>query len=237
MRRWWRWILAGACGAVVAGLVTTWLLFQHVPAWYRPPVVPASEGQWLRNDFSHTIEVWQEWLNSADTPFEQRLTQDQINAWLAGREELWPPSRDWLPPSLADPFVVIDEGGLRLAVTYRDRGVQTVLSGRLAVEATADGLRFRLDEVAGGSLGLPVGWLREELAALDRGGWPAGQRVRDQLGGPPLPHLAELFEGAVFPRAWVLPNGHRPFRIADVQFESGAVVLTFDPLPRQTARR
>ena len=46
---------------------------------------------------------------------------------------------------------------------------------------------------------MPKSWVREHLAHLDRRFWPAGQRSRYQLGGPPLPQLAGLYEGVRLP--------------------------------------
>jgi hypothetical protein len=221
-------------------LVIGWLMFQHIPGWYRPPEIDlgGESVRRIRDDWLGTVDVLSGTIVSVDETFEHRFEQDQINAWLAIREAVWPLSREWLPPQVTQPFVAIDEDGIRLAVTYREGGIQSVVSARLKIDTTPDGIRVRLDEIAGGSLGVPAKWLGERLAAPDRGGWPAGERVEWQIGGPPLPPLSQLTEGVVFPNTWTNEQiGYRPFRILNVRCEPGALVVTLQPLPRQARRR
>jgi hypothetical protein len=238
-RKWLRRILLATGVVVLTVLATGWLMFQHIPSWYQPPAIAADDER-VKNDWVGAMDRLQEALLQEKRPFEFSVTQDQINAWLAIRETIrnvFSSAGDWLPSALSDPFVQIESDGLRLAATYRSGGIRTVLSVRLEVTARTDALGVRLTDVAGGALSMPKSWLKEHLADLDRRFWPAGQRSRYQLGlyevgSPPLPRLAGLFEGVKFPNAWIWANGRQPFRITAVRFEPGRLAATIEPLPR-----
>jgi len=191
--------------------------------------------QAVRDDFVGTFDSLSEGLNKSRRPFDHHFSQDQINAWLASRERMWPNSRKWLPRSMSDPQVVIDREGFRLAVAYRHRSIRTVLNARFQAHADADGITVRLVRVAAGSFPMPSSRIRRLLAMMDARAWPAGRRVDSQLQDRPLPALRGLFEGVTFPNAWIWQNGKQPFRITRLRFEPGELVVTFEPLPRQIA--
>ena len=234
--RWLRWVLLGLGLAALITVAILWLMFQHIPSWYRPmAVVPASDAdQRIRNDWLGAIGTLREKLLQEKQSFEFSASQDQLNAWLAVRETIRPQTRNWLPPALSDPFVLIEQDGLRLAATYRSGGVKTVLSARLHIGVEAGGIRVKLTEVAGGSLEMPEAWVRQRLSLLDGRVWPSGKKSPYQLGGPPLPPLAGLSEGIVLPNTWVWEEEQLqlPFRITGLRFESGALVVSLQPLPR-----
>lgn len=232
MSRAWRWILAAGTLITVAVFVTIWLMFQHIPGWYRPVAISPDDLQRVRDDLLGTFDVLGEWLVNVEEPFTHRFTQDQINAWLAARQDMWPGAGDWLPRGLADPFVRIDAQGFRLAATYRSRGIQAIVSARFVARADEQGVFLQLVEISGGSLSIPKSWIRDDLAALDAGHWPAGRRVGSQLDDRPLPALSGLLDGVILPNGWIWENGKQPFRIVALQFEPGVMRVTFDPLER-----
>ena len=238
MRRRWRLILALLAGVLVVGATTGWLMFQHIPGWYRPRSVAPADFQRVRDDLETTQDLLSEWLIKADGPFELRFGQDQINDWLTVRAEVWPRSLEWLPPSLTDPFVHLDTGSIRVAATHHDDdGLATVVSVQMAAGADDNGINLQLLEVAAGALAVPESWIQRELAALDASDWPVGGRAKHQLDDRPLPALAGLFDGIVLPNAWIWWNAEKPFRIIRIHCEPGALFVTFEPLGDQTARR
>jgi hypothetical protein len=242
MRKTWRdhWrlilLIIAAGGGVLVGTVV--LLFQHIPGWYRPlRIVGQDEIQAVQYDLTHTLDNFTLTLDAATGPFEYRISEQQINAWLAIREEIWPLSREWLPAGLSDPAISLEEGEVRLAVTYRDGSLKTVASIGFHIEGDSEGVLVQLTDIAGGSLPVPKSWARDELAKLDRGKWPAGRVTRYQYSGRAMPSLIDLMTEAEFPNEWVWQNGKIPFRIAQLTVEKGAVVLTIEPLPRQVDKR
>lgn len=220
------------------GLVCTLiLLFQHIPAWYRPTIIAPADLQRVKNDLIGTHQGFTDKLRFATGPFEYRLTEQQINAWLAAREQMWPPSREWLPSALSDPMMTVEDGAIRLAAVYRESGLKTVVSVRFNITGDANGIYIGLTDVSSGSLPVPISWVQGELAKLDPRLWPAGRMAYGQHSGPPLPALADIFEEATFSNAWIWDNGHIPFRVVGLTAEPGAVVFIIEPLPRQADNR
>ncbi len=236
LHRRWRWLLIGLPVLGMAVAITLWMMFQRVPAWYRPMAI-APGDQRVKDDLSFASQRFSDMLVAMDRPFEYRLTQDQVNAWLAVREDIWPLSREWLPPELSDPFLRFDEQGVTLAVTWTGDGFSSVISARLSLQPAPGGISVRLVGVDAGALPVPEEWVRDALVKADRSGWPAGEKLKHQRSDTPLPRLANLPEGAVFPNAWVWWNGSVPFLVRDVRFEPGAVVATFERLPAQPDTR
>jgi len=232
--RWRRWLLIALVIGVLAlnaVFIAGWLMFQNVPSWYEPVHIPPEQLQAVRDDLVATFDGLSHAMANAEGPFDCRCTQDQVNAWMAAREEIWPMWRAWFPGEVTDPFVAFDATGVRLAGTCQRAGVQTVVNVELEVVATDDGIAMKLRKVSGGGLPIPKGWIYDRLAKLDREVWPAGKRTRYQFGDGRLPRLSDLFEGVVFPNGWVWQNPKRRFRVTAIKFVPGEVVVTLTPEP------
>jgi hypothetical protein len=236
----WRWV-AGSAAVVVAGaLGTLWLLFQHIPSWYQPVLLTPAEADRAKADLTQLSDGLNAALVQSRSAFEVRVSEERLNAWLAVREEAWPLSREWLPAGLSNPVVVVDHDEVRLAATLRHGSIQTVVSIRLGVAGDEDGIRVRLLDVSGGSLPVPGAWVREHLARLDAGAWPAGRTSPHQHGHQPLPALGGLLEGVTFPNAWFWSwplQDRQPFRINRLRAGPGELVFELEPLPRERSRR
>ena len=229
-------ILAVAAVVVLAAIVALWMMFQRIPEWYAPPEIAPHEIQAVKNDFAQTEVDLSKRLNAAeaDDSFEFRLTQDQINAWLAVRGEIWPLSRKWLPPYLEQPMVVLDRDGIRVAALLTHQSLRAVVSLRVEVRAEPDGLFVRLAEVAAGNLPIPRSQVRKFLKRLDRKFWPMGAHLPGQIGPHRLPSLGNILEGIRLPNTWIWMNGKQPFRITSIDLEPGQVRIGIEPLPRST---
>ncbi len=228
-RRWIRRVVIGGAAFCLAGVVIGWFLFQRIPSWYRPIELHPEDEQTVRNDLAGTQDVLGEQMVHADGRFQYRFTQDQINCWLAAREAIWPLSREWLPPELSDPFVVLDEEGVRIAATYTRGSVRSVVSARLGIAAGRDRIRIVLRGVSGGSLPVPVSWIADRLAAMDVELMPERS---EGAAGPVeghVPRLSDLPGGIEIPNEWEWHLPKIPFRVTGVDFEAGAVVVTFEP--------
>ncbi len=236
-RRWTKWlkrILAAGAVLVVLALATTWMLFQRIPAWYTPSEIAPDEIQIVKNDFAHTESVLSERLNEGEASgeFEFVLTQDQINAWIAIRREIWPRSRQWLPRYLSQPMVVLDRDGIRVAALFTRQSLQSVVSLRIEVGTVPDAVFVRLAEVTAGGLPVPHSQIHRYLKRFARRVWPAGQMLPGQIGPYRLPSMTHVLEGIRLPDSWVWANGKQPFRITAVTFEPGLVRIGLEPLPR-----
>ncbi|GMV98807.1 MAG: hypothetical protein AMXMBFR83_31550 [Phycisphaerae bacterium] len=228
----WRWVLAGLAVMLLGCAATLWLLFQHIPAWYRPARIPLAELQRVRDDWLAATDRVNVQLNRATGPFQVTLTQDQLNEWLAVRESIEPLSRNWLPPSIQEPMVVLEKGAVRLGATYAGDGVSTVLSVRVVPAREPDGIRIRLDDLSGGSLGLPDFAVRAVLEDLDNR--LAGSRSD---GERPAVAVKDLLDGVLVPNTVRWPGGGSRVRIVDVRIEPGTISVTLERLPRPHSNR
>jgi hypothetical protein len=216
-------------GGMLLLAIAGWLSLQHIPAWYNPQPVPAVQLQHVKDDLVATVASLSERMNGG-APFTFRITQAQLNAWLAAREQIWPPAQAWIPPEMENPYVVFRPGRIVLAGTVRWGGIRTVLSAAAAPSVTDAGVTVRLSDIRGGSLPVPDAWVRQQLESLE-----LRQRRRHAEDPATMLPLGELLEGASFPAEFVWPNPHRPFRLLDIRVEDGALTLEIQPLPRSGA--
>lgn len=237
IRRVIRWSLVVLICAGTGAAAVAWLMFQYVPTWYQPLAVgPAYHGR-VRSDWAGTIDRLQEALISSETAFTQRFTQDQLNAWVANRESIWPLSREWLPKGISSPFLRFTDSGLTVAVTANYGSLKAVVSADFELAVRDDAIHVRLIDAHAGALPVPRRWLEDLLTRASTRGWPAGERISGQLDGPPIPPLPQLLNGASFPRAWIIKR-RQPFRIDRIQFQQGTCDITLRALPRdQRANR
>jgi len=230
----WRWIVAGLVTLLVGVVVTGWLLFQHIPAWYRPVQVPPDELQHVRNDLVQTTDAFGAALNDAQGSFKFRLTQDQVNAWLSARESIDPKTHEWLPPTLSDPMILFEPGGVRVAATYADGDLRTVVSAKLTVTVDAAGIKAQLGDVAGGSLTMPDSFVQKGLRAFDRRVSPKLADAGVTTSGRQRLRLRDLADGVILPTTGKWLAGGQRFRVLGIAFEPGAVTFTIERLPYQS---
>jgi len=237
--RWCKWATIGTALVLIAVVVAGWMLFQHIPDWYRPIEIPPDLRDAVRADCINASNSLSQLLNDSQKPFDFRLEQDRVNSWLwmAAQGEIWPRWKRALPAGVQDPHVVFGPDAVRLAISWRRGSVRTVFNARLALGADAEGIRARLLEVAAGSLPIPRSKVQQLLATLDGQVWPAGKPAQNQIGNKPLPALAGLYDGIVLPNTWIWPNGRPPFKVTKIALRAGEATLTLEPLPRQAGGR
>lgn len=219
---------------LVSCLGTIWLLFQHKPAWYRPLEIPREQAQAIRDDFVGTVDHVSEKMNTSgvNKVFEIKLTQDQINAWLAAREQIYPALRQWTPVWLNDPYIILEQDGFRVAATAFQKGIKCVVSVNVRAHIQTDGIAIQLTHVAGGSLPMPKSVIEGVITRLERHFRTTTAFSEDNPRHEVFPTLAELFKGTTIPKQWVWKNGDQPFLIQKIQFEPGAVTFAMQPLAR-----
>lgn len=241
-RRWAVWIAAGTGLAIVLALLGGWLAFQRIPGWYQPVRVADEDAlQRIRDDLSGTYDRFNGLLINSHEPFEFRIRQGQINAWLAAREQIWTESRFWLPDELRAPFLAIQEGRVRPAVTFADGDIRTVLNTRLSLSADEKNIFVRLEGVYLGSVPVPRKILREQIIPRIGDRWPTGERIDSRFGGGTVPPLVDFLDGVKLPNEFVwesflFHDASQPFKVIGLRLEEGEIVLTIQPLARETMR-
>lgn len=232
MRSWWSrwrrvvaWSVVTVCALALLGIVTGWMLFQRIPTWYAPVHVAAADLQRVRDSLTCPYNEFSAGMMEG-RPFEFRITQQELNEWLAARGQIWPAAQEWVPPTMEGPLILFEPDRIVVAGTVSLGEVRTVLSASVSLHTEGDSLVVRLDSLHGGALPVPRSLVREQLRQLD-----ARQRGtgRDRTR---LPSAETLFGGTRVPAVFSWNNPHRRFRIRAVRVKNGEILLDIEPLPR-----
>jgi hypothetical protein len=167
MRRFARRLLITALVSVAIGAVSLWCLFQasrRPPNFYQralaaPVAAQAEDGEQFERtalDLHNQLQHFGRW--------EARLTQDEVNGWLA--IDLPAKFPEALPSGLSEPRIAIDDGVLRIALRYQRGGVDTVLSiaGEAYLTAQPNEIAVRLDQARAGLVPIPLTRFLDEIA-------------------------------------------------------------------------
>jgi hypothetical protein len=214
-RRWWKGYFA------FTGL-TTGLLLAALgsatcrPDWYQPVNVDYSRLAADKRELVGLLDEIGAALN-ANRPIEVVLREEQINRWIAARDELWPGLQVELV-GLAFPQVnLLENNRIRVAATARNGPVSVILSAVGRCELTDDQVRVRIERVSSGRL--PI--LRDPVLEPLR-------RAIAESGGPRVSMDGDTI---TISNAWRWRNGERRFRVADFETARGMVRLRLEPLP------
>ena len=235
IRRWLERSLSAAIVLLLVGVVPMWLVFQHKPDWYRPPVLNATGLQRARAEAVATADDVSDRMVRGE-PFDVVLEDRAVNEWLAALPHAWPDALEALPPELSDLVVAFEVDRVRIGALYTRRGWRAVVSGAVSLSLTDDGqrLNWRLDEVCGGSIPVPRRLLARFVdPLLARRGGGDDRRRPDGSSRPELEDVsstAALFDGVTSPNRFTWFNGRRPFRIAALRLEDGKLRLRIAPL-------
>jgi uncharacterized protein YpmS len=150
-----------------------------------------------------------------------RLTQQQMNAWLAARLPAWiehDANLKW-PEPIGTPQVLIEPDGVSVAAPVLTHGMSRTIVARLKPEVAPDGrLSLKLTRISLGRMWIPG----EPLAKLS-------DAVRDAAPGfldnPSVRHTIEVLAGhqTISPR-FVLADGRR-ISVTDVRLDDGVLEI------------
>jgi hypothetical protein len=204
--------------------------YLRTPGWYQPPVVAVEEQQLVRNNLVAAEQAMTESLLKSQGPFVYHLYQDDVNRWIAMRRAIYPLIDELAPPQLADPFVLFDESGVRLAGQYRAGGVSVILSIDIDLRLEGEELVLRAKGIRCGSAGLPLNFAGLPLATpIERDRertWPGSPRIwGDFVSGV---HLES--------KAW-WKNGGMEYRVRRMDLQPGRIDFEIEPLGRHSAEK
>jgi hypothetical protein len=165
LRRRVLWAALAAMAFLFGGAVAALLAFQHIPRWYHPVFVGASDLSRVRNSLPNTYQRLQEQAIGG-VPFEFALTDRAVTEWTVARGELYPEAEGWLPPMLQDPVVVFDGDACILAARVEYAGWKTIAAVHLVAGVTNEAITVRVARVSVGSLPVPLSMLEKPLAKL-----------------------------------------------------------------------
>jgi len=209
-----RAILAGLLAAVALLLVAGGSLTCR-PAWYQPRSIDyrrLDEDKRAELRLENTISA----ALNAGRPVTIELGQQQVNRWIAAREQLWPGEVPSLAPFHAPVLVFLDDNRIRAGALAEQGGLRLILSVTVRLELTDDGLEVVWEGARAGLLPIP----RSLIDRLARG-------LSDRLDLPPN----ALRNGRLkLPSRATWPNGERRFRIAELSIRAGTLRARLEPL-------
>ncbi|HVP72124.1 MAG TPA: hypothetical protein VMS30_00200 [Phycisphaerales bacterium] len=212
-----------------AGLAyTAWRLSWQQPAWYAPPDPRDEQVLKVADDTEYRLLEQTQKVRPVEEPWTLRLTAEQINAWLSARLPAWiehDANLDW-PEQIGTPQVLIDEGGLRVAVpvTTADRITRTVV-GTLQPSIADDGrLSLKLRSMALGKIWVPGEPLTKLVNAVK-------DAAPEFLDAPSVQQAIDVLAGrSTLPPDYDLADGRR-VRVKNVRLLRGAVEIQAVTLP------
>lgn len=221
MRRWFRslyWgLLAGSLLFVLVGFSFV-CAATYRPDWYRPASVDLAR---LDSDKAALINLTDQISRALNEGREIsiRLTEVQVNRWLASRYE-WPEGDRLDFGPLTDPQITFLTGDeIRFAARTSVAGADVVVALRIRVGVDQDQI--------------VATWVSAQVGAL-----PAPQkliaRIVRELGDANAQVASWLETGALRQKnALVWPNGRAPYRLGEVRITDDHAEATLVPLPRR----
>ncbi len=220
-------LVGAAC--LLAILLVLIVLLKWKPGVYRPVEIPRSEHQKMRNHLVAAEQAFTENLRADAGPFTYHIYQDDLNRWLAIREEIYPGASEWLPRGLSDPFILFEDGLIVLMGRYNDGMGSVLLSMELTLSMDRDDLVMRVVGLRCGALGLPHSFIDDLSSPVDREAgdtWPGSPAISGDLESG-LRLNAE---------AWWICGGIA-YRVLDVSVVDGRLDFEIEPLGPRVQRR
>ncbi|MCA9284107.1 MAG: hypothetical protein KDA22_02740 [Phycisphaerales bacterium] len=190
-----------------------WIAADRPPTWYAPPASDDAVAAEVGGAFEHRLVSTVSRVRSDEEPWAVRISEEQVNAWLATRLPAWLRHVGAEPPEQA-PQVRLLDGAFVLAAPLGRR----MVSATIAPELRDAGLRFEIGGAALGAIPLPVAG-RERIAALARTllGGADDEAARTALA---------LLEGRPLAPTQTLGDG-RTVELLAIEVHDGEVLLQF----------
>ena len=210
-----------------AGLAyTAWRLSWQQPSWYAPPNPSDARVVMLADDAEYDVLEQTQKVRSQKERWTVRLTAEQINAWLAARLPAWiehDANIDW-PKQIGTPQVLIDSGGLRVAVPVTaGEGAATftrTVVGTLQPSMADDGrLSLKLKSIALGRVWVPGEPLTKLVNAVK-------DASPEFLNHPQVQRAVDILAGQrTLSSDYDLADGRR-VRVKEVRLVNGAIEVS-----------
>jgi hypothetical protein len=220
-RSWWRRKRAALSLLLLVGLGGSGLLLglEYRPAWYAPRSLTEPELRQARMEAMRILDhVGDELV--ARKPFDAVVSQDQLNDWLSGLDQIWPDAARRIPHEVIEPLISFQTGSLRTAARLESSGWRAIVSTDSSLHLSSDkkNLVVRLNSVRCGAVPVPRFVVR----------WCVQPYLRaETLHGFTLD---QLYDGLLLENRFVWPNGKRPFRIDELGIERGTIRFRIQPL-------
>lgn len=185
------------------------------PSWYQPAsidyaLIEADKHAHLKieNDISAAL--------NGNSPVVIELDEEQVNRWIAGRQQFWPGEVPSLAPFENPQVNFLADGSVRLAALVELANVEAVLSITFRFELSGEDVIVKWEGARAGALPAPTALLNE-----------LAQAIADRL------NLDDrVLSGSEFtlPNEATWPNGKRRFRVTQIAIEPGSARVELKPL-------
>lgn len=214
-------------GTTVVCVVGGWLLLHHVPGWYTPGRIPPQHRQRVKDDVLNAFNVFSERVNR-EPPFEFRMTQDQVNRWLAVREDFGSEVKKVIPPWMTEPAVIFRPDQIGFAAIVDWDGWKSVVSFWFKIDVAGDDVKVRLLNVQAGSLPIPESFVLDQVET-----WIGQAGAPDKDVAERVAVIRELLAGRSSENRFFWRNGKREFKLVGVTLGDGELTLKAQALPRR----
>jgi hypothetical protein len=225
LRKWVVRTLAALILLALGGLIWAWVAIHRIPDWYTPARVAPQNIQAVKDDVTGAFNEFSEAVNR-DEPFYMNLSQDQVNRWLAVRDEFGPEVRRYFPDWLSDPMVIVKRDRIGLAGTVSAEGFRSVVSLWFEVAIHGEQVHVKLTDVFGGTLRVPKAMVLNRIRDWLEGSDPASDRAASRLRA-----IEQLLAGKELDNHFSWENGRRDFRLLALEAVDGGVRLRAQALP------
>jgi len=214
----WRWLIRLSGLSSLVTVVAVVAAATCRPSWYAPAAIDVAQ---LKTDQKAVVDLWDAIgaaLN-AGRPIDFELRADQLNRWLAARQELWPELEVEIELEGArDPQLqLLDGNRLRIGATAATGAADLVVSATLHLELSGDELRLQVESVRAGVLPIPRDRVLDPVRAL--------LSTEDTARAALVGHTITLRN------RWVWRNGERRFRVRELAVSNGLARVSFEPIP------
>ena len=223
----WRNLLLAVITIAVTAATVLWFTAHRPPRWWAPLEPADPEVRHLAERVEYRLIEEAHKARPANEPWRLRITQEQINAWLAARLGEWIAHQrdlDW-PQGLGVPQVTLEPTGpvvgFRLGGSDRPR----YFAARIVTAFDTDGVRLHIDRLWHGRLrvpGDPIAIMNEMLGEYADPAFLDDPETRRWLailaGADPIDPVIELTDG-------------RRVRITNIDCSTGWLILEGMTLP------
>jgi len=215
-RTWAGFLLRMAIISTITSMITIIALggaLTYKPAWYKPAAIDYAKLESDKRDVISLGDRISEALN-ARRPIEFELSTDQVNRWIAEKDE-WPSGRDIIFAPFERPYVEFLAGGrVRIGALVRQSGIEAVVTFVGVPDVDGDRVVIVVESLGVGAAPLP--WSRIESAIQPKlAEIGASERVRDGR--------------ITLDNRWLWPNGRRNYRVGSITVSEGVAKVRLEP--------
>ena len=210
-----------------AALIWVWAESRRAPAWYRPPDPTDVAVVEMAEQVEYGVVESFHKIRPAEKPWRVRLSDGQINAWLAARLPEWlahEGSGAW-PAGMGLPQINITENGIDVAIQAPVGDGTQLLVSRLAPRIVDGRVRVEVDRVGVGRVAVPGSPAVSIIELIDRIAPAAG------MEGDLARQLADVLTGSGEMDARVSLADGRRVELLEMACRDGAIELTSRTLP------